>query len=279
VSAYNGGSGWGAYAEATANDAGHFVSDSGGHDGVWASGYYAGVYGQDSSGTSIGVVGYSSGGKGVYGYTSSGYGVYGNTDSGYGIYGNAEDGGWAGYFATGNVNIDNDLYVTNIYASSCSGCTSDVRLKKNVEPLRGALGRLLQLKGVTFEWKTPLEHIHEADRGEGTQIGFVAQDVETVFPSMVKEDGYTAPDGQKYKTLELRQIEALEVESIRELKTLHDEDQPRIAALEKRLDELTNGRDPVTGGVGVGRGTLLMGGLGVLGLFGISRRKKSEKQA
>jgi hypothetical protein len=61
----------------------------------------------------------------------------------------------------------------------------------------------------------------------------VAQDVEKFFPNWVKQDGYTAPDGQKYKTLELHQIEELEVESIRALKAEDDSLTARVKALEE----------------------------------------------
>src|SRR5262249_24108219 len=64
---------------------------------------------------------------------------------------------------------------------------SDVRLKKNIEPLTGALDRLLQLRSVTFEYKDP-QSIHEAP---GVQIGMIAQEVEKVFPDWVD----TAPNG------------------------------------------------------------------------------------
>jgi hypothetical protein len=232
-----------------------------------------GVYGLNAGSYGIAIYGNASGTDGI-GLKGTGYldGVYGSSSSGDGVYG-ASTSGYAVY-AEGNAYVTGELYV-----GSCSGCSSDARLKKNIEPLQGAMDRLLQLKGVTFEWIDPSIHDHEAGQGQGTQMGFIAQDVEKVFPNMVKGDGYTGKDGTKYRTLELRQMEALEVESIRELRTQHNEDQTRIKKLEDRLDALQNGRDPVTGGIGVGRGTLLLAGLGMLGLFGVSRRKKAEKQA
>jgi hypothetical protein len=98
--------------------------------------------------------------------------------------------------------------------------------------------------------------------------GFIAQDVERLFPSWVKKDGYTAPNGQKYRTLELRQIEALEVESIRALKAENDD-------LRKRLEALENGRSagvsmPGFNGAGLGIAGLAMAGAIVF----VGRRKK-----
>ncbi len=100
---------------------------------------------------------------------------------------------------------------TSTIAGVCTGlCTSDGRLKTNVEPVDGALDRLLQLRGVTFEWKDPEAH---GERERGAQRGFIAQDVAAVFPEWVTD----GPDG--YKRLHVRGFEALAVEALR---ALHD---------------------------------------------------------
>ncbi len=207
-----------------------------------------------------------SNGTGAYGYAtgSNSTGVIG-TGVAYGVYGTCSGTGcYAGYFS-GAAKVTGELYV-----GSCSGCTSDARLKKNVEPLKGALDRLLQLKGVTYEWIDPSAHDHEAGHGQGMQTGFIAQDVEKVFPNWVKEDGYTAKDGEKYKTLELRQIEALEVESIRTLKQENDDLKARVRALE-------NGRSPIVSSANAyGLGFL---GLAIGGAIVFNKRKKNGENA
>ena len=58
---------------------------------------------------------------------------------------------------------------------------SDASLKKNIGQLEGALDRLLKLRGVSFEWKDPSKFHGHA----GSQMGFVAQEVEEVFPEWV----------------------------------------------------------------------------------------------
>lgn len=97
------------------------------------------------------------------------------------------------------------LITANTYALH-----SDLRLKRDVEPLEGALDKLLQLRGVQFRWKDP-ERL-----GEGQMTGFVAQDVEKVFPDWVIEGA----DG--YKLLSDRGLGAVLVEAIRELKSQLD---------------------------------------------------------
>jgi hypothetical protein len=102
---------------------------------------------------------------------------------------------------------------------------SDIRLKKNVEDLKGVLGKLLKLRPVSFEYKDA-EAIKELP---GTQVGMIAQEVEQVFPQWVDE----AADG--YKRLTFRGFEALVVEALRELR---DEKDAKIASLEERLERL-----------------------------------------
>ena len=88
------------------------------------------------------------------------------------------------------------------------GTVSDERLKKNIAGLSGSLDALLKLRGVTFEWKDPEKMGNQA----GTQTGFIAQEVETVFPKWVE----TTPDGFKGLCLPVG-FSALTVEAIREL--------------------------------------------------------------
>jgi len=86
----------------------------------------------------------------------------------------------------------------------------------------------LSLKGVNYEWKNPKDHANMT----GKQIGFIAQDVEKVFPQWVEKDG------EGYKTLTLRGFEALAVESIRELKKENDSLKEANKQLESRLKAL-----------------------------------------
>jgi hypothetical protein len=112
------------------------------------------------------------------------------------------------------------------------GTFSDIRLKKNVEPLAGALHRLLELRAVTFEYKDP-QAIHELP---GVQIGMIAQEVEKVFPDWVD----TAPNGMK--RLNIHGFEALTVEALREVRSENQrqiqERDARIAELERRLVQM-----------------------------------------
>ncbi len=63
---------------------------------------------------------------------------------------------------------------------------SDARLKKNIKALdsKNTLHQILKMQGITYEWKKDRETI----RPKGTQYGFVAQDLQKVYPELVSED-------------------------------------------------------------------------------------------
>lgn len=96
--------------------------------------------------------------------------------------------------------------------------SSDKSLKKNVEPLEDALDKVLDLEGVSFDWK-------ESGRKD---IGFIAQDVEEVVPEIVS----TNKDG--LKTLEYGNITALLVEAIKDQQEQIEELKAEIEALKKQ---------------------------------------------
>lgn len=85
---------------------------------------------------------------------------------------------------------------------------SDARLKRDITPVTGALGRLMQLRGVSFHWKEP----DKMGKRSGPQIGLVAQEVEPVFPEWVG----VSRDGNL--TLTIHGFEALVIEALRELR-------------------------------------------------------------
>ena len=142
--------------------------------------------------------------------------------------------------ASGGVGINTDSPQFALHVNGDAGkpgggawsVASDARLKKDIRPLEQALARLLQLRGVTFEYKDP-KAIHELS---GQQTGMIAQEVEKVFPEWVE----TAPDGMR--RLSIRGFEALTVEALRDLRAEKDEQiharDAQITALEKRLAAL-----------------------------------------
>ena len=57
--------------------------------------------------------------------------------------------------------------------------TSDQRLKHNIHPIKYGLSELRALKPVSYDWRLDLYNL------PGTQLGFIAQDVQKVLPELV----------------------------------------------------------------------------------------------
>lgn len=144
-----------------------------------------------------------------------------STTTGYMMVLHSASGGWRYSFESNGT--------ATKFGSSGWNVFSDARLKKNIAPLDGSLERLLKLRSVTFDWKNE-------NQGHERQTGFIAQEVQQVFPDWVK----TNPSG--YLTVEHKGFEAHTVQALRELRTEKDaqiaQRDATIAALEQRVRDL-----------------------------------------
>lgn len=134
-----------------------------------------GVYGIATGSAAYGVYGLANGTgatKGVYGQVSSATGraIEGYAPAGgYGVY-----CGGSGAFLCGNT--QGVAWTT----------ASDERLKTDVRELseKDGISSIMRLRPVTFHWKDA-----ERDKARGEQFGFIAQDIEKIFPSFVINGG------------------------------------------------------------------------------------------
>jgi len=108
---------------------------------------------------------------------------------------------------------------------------SDLRLKKGVEPLLGALSLVNTLRPVHFDWRT--EEFPARRLPSGTQTGLIAQDVLSVFPEAVTQgsDGMYAVDYARLTPLLIGAIQEQQTQ-IDELKALVNQLASRIPAAE-----------------------------------------------
>lgn len=93
-------------------------------------------------------------------------------------------------------------------------CSSDVRFKRDITPFPSLLAQLVQLRPVTFYWRTgdyPDRHF-----GRAQEVGLIAQEVERVMPELVSEDE------QGYKAINYAKLPLLSLQAIKELKTDND---------------------------------------------------------
>ena len=108
------------------------------------------------------------------------------------------------------------------YLASSGGLTaSDARLKENVSTLTNSLSKVKQLRGVNFTWKDT------ETRGSENNIGFIAQEVETIYPELVGDGGLPKDDNGEdaMKAVNYEKLVPVLVEAIKELEA-------RIATLE-----------------------------------------------
>ena len=92
------------------------------------------------------------------------------------------------------------------------GRRSDYRFKKNIQPLTSSLDKVIALQGVSYDWK--ITEFPDEDFDNVKQNGFIAQDVEKLFPNLV----YTRPDG--FKTVDYEMLVPSLTEAIKELKAI-----------------------------------------------------------
>ncbi|MCC5930644.1 MAG: tail fiber domain-containing protein [Cyclobacteriaceae bacterium] len=103
---------------------------------------------------------------------------------------------------------------------------SDKRLKKNIQSIDSPLERILSLRGVTYQWIDP------ASQGnmDGVYTGFIAQEVEKVFPEWIGEDA------NGMKTLTVIGFEGIVVEALRELREEKDKEIDKLKEEIARLN-------------------------------------------
>lgn len=114
-----------------------------------------------------------------------------------------------------------------VQSLNCSGVatatdfnsTSDINLKDNIKQIDDPLEKVLQLTGVSFNWK------HTG----GSSAGVIAQDVEKVLPEIV----YQGSDD--YKSLNYNGLVGLLIEAVKEQNETIEVLKQKINTLEERL--------------------------------------------
>ncbi|MBI4479460.1 MAG: tail fiber domain-containing protein [Acidobacteria bacterium] len=94
-------------------------------------------------------------------------------------------------------------------------CSSDARLKKDIQPFAPVLDKLVRSRPVSFRWRA--EEYPEFHFGDAKNSGLIAQEVEKVFPEMVSEDQHG------FKQVNYSELPLLAIQAIRELKAQNDQ--------------------------------------------------------
>ncbi len=172
---------------------------------------------------------------------ATGIGVWGSQGgSGWGVYGTCSISGGAGVYGLCSSSGYNAQLGGGTFGLSVSGpaicsagvwTSSDIRFKKEIATLENALPQLTRLRGVSYVLKK--DEFPTRGFPAERQLGFIAQEVEVVYPELVSSD----QDG--YKTVDYARLTPILVEAIKEQQALIDAMETTIASL--RSDEAKQG--------------------------------------
>ena len=106
------------------------------------------------------------------------------------------------------------VIITGIATATDFDSTSDIRLKTNIKPIDDPLAKVIQIEGVSFNWK-------ENNR---PALGVIADQVEEIIPELVH--------GDDPKTVNYNGLIGLLIEAVKEQQTQIDSLKDRLSKLE-----------------------------------------------
>ncbi|MBX9783486.1 MAG: tail fiber domain-containing protein [Chitinophagaceae bacterium] len=135
-----------------------------------------------------------------------------------------------GCVSIGNGNPDPG-YFLRVYGNSIAEnwfTISDARYKQNILPIASALSTIMQLKGKTYYWNQAAYPNMNFD--STAQMGFIAQEIETVLPHLV------STDSKGYKSVNYTQVIPLLTEAVKEQQQKIDAQQQKMELQQQKLD-------------------------------------------
>lgn len=126
-----------------------------------------------------------------------------------------------------SLNGEGNVTFAGCVTGSNLACPSDIRYKKNIRPLVNSLQNIQRMQGVRYDWKR--EEFPEKNFSRKSQIGFIAQEIEKIFPEMV------ITDNKGYKSLDYARLTPVLVEALKELSLHNRQMEAEIQDLEARL--------------------------------------------
>ncbi|MEO6541821.1 MAG: tail fiber domain-containing protein [Ferruginibacter sp.] len=127
----------------------------------------------------------------------------------------------------GNVRVIGTIVASGSITTSAISCPSDLRYKRNITPISNPLEKIMQVNGVNYYWKKA--DFPNMNFNDKIQVGFIAQDLEKIFPEMV----FTDEAG--YRSVDYSRLTPVLVETIKEQQKQIDTIIKRLAEIEKLL--------------------------------------------
>ena len=129
--------------------------------------------------------------------------------------------------------LDNagNLVIDGKFTSNGIKETSDGRFKKNITSISGALSTVLNLEGVTYNWRT--EEFPEWSFGDRMEYGVIAQQIEKIVPELVDTDE------KGYKSVQYSHMVPLLIEAIKEQQLIINSQSQEIGVLKASVDAIS----------------------------------------
>jgi len=115
------------------------------------------------------------------------------------------------------------LYVNGSAYSTGGWSSSDINLKKNIQPLSNVLPKLDNITGVMFNWR--IDEFPDKGFDDRPHIGLIAQEVEKEFPELINYDN------EGYKALSYDGFVVVLLQAVKE-------QQKQIEAQQQQIDQL-----------------------------------------
>lgn len=125
------------------------------------------------------------------------------------------------------VGVTQTVALWYLYGNGTTSYTSDIRVKKNVETTRdGYLDDVCKLRVVKYNWYNDSDDTPR-------ELGFIAQEVEQVFPGLVQDAMHPTKDGEIHKVLKGSVLTPILLKALQEANAKIDALAARVAKLEK----------------------------------------------
>jgi hypothetical protein len=102
---------------------------------------------------------------------------------------------------TSTLHVVGDVRVSGVVTATDFNSASDLSLKTNIQSISNPIDKILQINGVTFNWR----------ENNKPSVGIIAQEIEKVFPELV--------NGENPKTVNYNGLIGLLIEAIKEQQT------------------------------------------------------------
>jgi hypothetical protein len=106
---------------------------------------------------------------------------------------------------------------------------SDLRYKRDIRTIPGALAKVLALRGVTFDWRR--EEFPQLNFTSGRSVGFIAQEVERVVPEAVTRDS------AGFRSVAYAHLAPVLVEAVKEQQAQLERQQEQLRRQQAELEQ------------------------------------------